>query len=392
MARAWSQTRLLSGGDDNTLKLWNAATGELLRIFEGHSVSVKSVAFSHDGRRIVSGSDDTTVRLWDTATGNLLTTLIGGRNEEWLAMTPAGFFDASDGGLDMLSVVRGFKVFSVDQLRDQLQRKDLLQDLLSGDMLRRHEDAASKLNLEKILDSGPTLDLLENEIERAGDTIRIKVRIFNNEGGGIGKKLIWRVNSQTQGETEPEILRNLQSANGLRLFPNDAQAAPFEAMMSKGIVLKLNELPTDEIKAALAEFIIVQLHGYALRGEQPRRLTRLLVFDEAHRIANNPRLEALGREGRAFGVGIVLGTQYPGDIPEATAGALATKLFLLNNQAEHRRHVVRQVLGTTTGNESQQLLQKLSELEPGQGLFANPHHNRALVTVLPHWKRQTPEA
>jgi hypothetical protein len=158
-------------------------------------------------------------------------------------------------------------------------------------------------------------------------------------------------------------------------------------MLNKRIVLKLNELPNDEIKAALAEFIIVQLHGYALRGEQPRRLTRLLVFDEAHRIANNPRLEALGREGRAFGVGIVLGTQYPGDIPEATAGALATQLSLLNNQAEHRRHVVRQVLGTTTGNEAQQLLKKLSA-----GLFANPHHNRALVTVLPHWKRQATQA
>jgi hypothetical protein len=172
----------------------------------------------------------------------------------------------------------------------------------------------------------------------------------------------------------------------LGLFPSDGQAAPFDQMLSKRVVLKLNELPTDEIKAALAEFIIVQLHGYALRGDQPRRLTRLLVFDEAHRVATSPRLEALGREGRAFGVGIVLGTQYPGDIPEATAGALATQLFLLNNQADHRLRVVRQVLGTTSGTDAQRLLQKLSEMEPGQGLFCNPHHLRTFVTVLPHWK------
>lgn len=176
----------------------------------------------------------------------------------------------------------------------------------------------------------------------------------------------------------------------LGLFPHDGQAAPFEQILGQRIVLKLNELPTDEIKAALAEFIIVQLHGYALRGDQPRRLTRLMVFDEAHRIKTSPRLEALGREGRAFGVGIVLGTQYPGDIPEATAGALATQLFLLNNQADHRRHVVRQVLGTVSGVEAQRLMQRLGELEPGQGLFTNPHHSRAFVTVLPHWKRIAP--
>jgi hypothetical protein len=30
----------------------------------------------------------------------------------------------------------------------------------------------------------------------------------------------------------------------------------------------------DEVKTALAEILIVQLHGYGLRGDQPRRLTR----------------------------------------------------------------------------------------------------------------------
>jgi hypothetical protein len=183
------------------------------------------------------------------------------------------------------------------------------------------------------------------------------------------------------------LIARLAPLFGLGLFPFDASAAPFEEMLAKPVVLKLNDLPTDQIKAALAEFIIVQLHGFALRGDQPRRLTRLMVFDEAHRIARSPLLEKLGREGRAFGVGIVLGTQYPGDIPEATAGALATQLFLFNNQAAHRQHVVRQVLGSTSGPEAQRLLQTLGELAPLQGLFNNPHYSRTVVTIVPHWRR-----
>jgi WD40 repeat protein len=51
--------------------------GALLQTLEGHSDSVESVAFSPQGDRIVSGSDDNTVRIWDTATGTLQQTLEG---------------------------------------------------------------------------------------------------------------------------------------------------------------------------------------------------------------------------------------------------------------------------------------------------------------------------
>ena len=59
------------------MKLWDAATGQLLRTFEGHAGRVNSVAFSPDGTRVLSGSWDKTVKLWDAATGQLLRTFEG---------------------------------------------------------------------------------------------------------------------------------------------------------------------------------------------------------------------------------------------------------------------------------------------------------------------------
>jgi len=175
----------------------------------------------------------------------------------------------------------------------------------------------------------------------------------------------------------------------LGLFPaNPGATVPFEESLNERVVFKMNELPTDRVKAALTEFVIVQLHGHALRGEQPRHLTRLMVFDEANRIAKCPGLEALAREGRAFGVGIVLGTQFPGDIPEEIAGNIASQLFLHNNQVSHRRHVVKQVLGTTTSAEAQNLLQQFGALSTCEGLFVNQHHSRSFVSIWPHWQRR----
>jgi WD40 repeat protein len=45
----------------------------------GHSAEVNSVDFSPDGNRVVSGSDDNLVRIWDVATGALVSSLVGVR-------------------------------------------------------------------------------------------------------------------------------------------------------------------------------------------------------------------------------------------------------------------------------------------------------------------------
>ncbi len=60
--------RLVSGGRDNILRLWDTTSGAFVGQFTGHSGWITRVAISQDGRSILSGSQDTTVRLWDSST------------------------------------------------------------------------------------------------------------------------------------------------------------------------------------------------------------------------------------------------------------------------------------------------------------------------------------
>ena len=52
--------------------MWDVATGELLRTLQGHTGPVNAVALTPDGNTAVSSSDDNTLRVWDVATGELV--------------------------------------------------------------------------------------------------------------------------------------------------------------------------------------------------------------------------------------------------------------------------------------------------------------------------------
>ncbi|KAG0043285.1 hypothetical protein BGZ83_011628 [Gryganskiella cystojenkinii] len=82
-----TQPIIVTGGLDNTLKIWNVETGECLNTLFGHEEGVWSLAF--DKLRIISGSLDRTVKVWDTETGECLYTLSGQNG----AMTCVGLGD-----------------------------------------------------------------------------------------------------------------------------------------------------------------------------------------------------------------------------------------------------------------------------------------------------------
>ncbi len=204
-------SRLLSGSGDGTVKLWDTAAGQLIRSFEGHSSSVRSVAFSPDEKRVISGSYDTTTRIWNAETGEQLALLMTAKEGEWLAITPEGFFDASANGAEMLTVVRGLEVFGIDQFYQVLYRPDLVREKLAGDPGGKVRDAATKLDLAKLTESGrvPFVTIVSHKAEDTSpsDLVTLEAQLAD-QGGGIGR-IEWRINGTTVGVVEkPEAAPN----------------------------------------------------------------------------------------------------------------------------------------------------------------------------------------
>jgi tRNA A-37 threonylcarbamoyl transferase component Bud32 len=66
-----------SGGEDGTVRVWDAQTGQEARALTGHTGHVRGVAGSPDGSHIASAAEEVAVRIWDAQTGREVRTLTG---------------------------------------------------------------------------------------------------------------------------------------------------------------------------------------------------------------------------------------------------------------------------------------------------------------------------
>jgi WD40 repeat protein len=123
---------IVSGSGDKTIKIWDTVTGAVLQTLAGHTDYVRLVAYSPDGRSIISGSADGIIRLWDATTGKETAQLVSYAGDEWVALTPEGYYTASAHGEQYLQARGQNGTYPIDTYRATFNKPDTVQDRLAA--------------------------------------------------------------------------------------------------------------------------------------------------------------------------------------------------------------------------------------------------------------------
>ncbi len=111
--------RMASGGTDRQVILWDVATGKVIKKFAGHKSIVTSVAFSAGEKYLVSSTLDGITKIWDIETGREVLTHYSIGSRDWLVTTPQGYFNGTGDAQKQVFFVKGLESYTLDRFFDK---------------------------------------------------------------------------------------------------------------------------------------------------------------------------------------------------------------------------------------------------------------------------------
>ncbi|MFO0897494.1 MAG: WD40 repeat domain-containing protein [Pirellulales bacterium] len=127
---------LATGG--KWVKLWDTSTGKLVRELYGHLKRTQSIVFSSDGRLLVAGGSYGSTNLWDVASGQHLATLqtfadgAGNSADVWAAFQADGTYAGSEDVERFLAWRVGEELLTPQDLRKEFHSPERVEAALAS--------------------------------------------------------------------------------------------------------------------------------------------------------------------------------------------------------------------------------------------------------------------
>lgn len=154
----------------------------------------------------------------------------------------------------------------------------------------------------------------------------------------------------------------------LGLFRDDPSTfIPLDQLLARGLVLDVHRAGVETMQVAAGAFLLRQIYKSMFNWEKAGSLRLAIVLDEAHRLAKDTTLPKIMKEGRKFGISVVVASQGLADFHPDVVENAGTKVVFRTNHPMSRK--VSRFLRTRTG---QDLVPAIEQLPVGVAFVQTP--------------------
>jgi hypothetical protein len=152
----------------------------------------------------------------------------------------------------------------------------------------------------------------------------------------------------------------------------DNPAGTFVDSWRNGAVMDLSGLGLESVQLAAGAFILRKIYREMFAWEQAGVIRLAIVLDEAHRLAKDVTLPKLMKEGRKYGVSVVVASQGMADFHRDVIANAGTKIVFRTNFPDSKA-----TANFLRGRDGQDLSQQIEQLSVGSAYVSTPDHVNA---------------
>jgi DNA phosphorothioation-dependent restriction protein DptH len=181
------------------------------------------------------------------------------------------------------------------------------------------------------------------------------------------EEVLTRVEKQEKSRHVANVSARCRPLFEMDLFQPETGNSDLLTQIRKGLIVDLHNLYLETVQLAAGAFVLQKLYKDMFHWGLAEHIRLAVVLDEAHRLARDVTLPKLMKEGRKFGIAVIVASQGLGDFHPDVLENAGTKVIFRTNFPQSKK-----IAGFIRTRPGQDIVARIEQLPVGSAYVQTP--------------------